>query len=138
MTPIGEVFIATDFPNFDGEALCAEVDPELFYPEVGNSAHAAKTICRRCAVIDQCLEWALENGEQWGVLGGLSPEERAALRKRRPPVRRGNEVTERSHGNEAGVKQHVRRGEKVCDACRIGARNQRLDRDARRARRQAS
>lgn len=36
----------------------------------------AKRICRRCPVITQCLAWAIETGEAWGIWGGQTPEER--------------------------------------------------------------
>lgn len=58
-------------------------DPDAMYPgtfaaEIEN----AKAICRTCPVIDRCLQWALETGEQWGVWGGLSEDERRSLKRR--------------------------------------------------------
>lgn len=62
-------------------AECLSEDPELFFP-VGSSAVAikqterAKSICRSCTVVHQCLSYALENGQDSGVWGGRSEDER--------------------------------------------------------------
>jgi WhiB family transcriptional regulator, redox-sensing transcriptional regulator len=61
-------------------ALCAEVDPDAFFPEKGASTRAAKAICRRCLVKVECLRAALTNDERFGVWGGLSDRERRRLR----------------------------------------------------------
>lgn len=69
------------------EAACRDVDPELFFP-IGHGPaadaqiEAAKAVCRRCPVAEQCLEWALETGQDAGVWGGLAEEERRQLRRR--------------------------------------------------------
>ena len=64
------------------DALCAQVDPELFFAE--KSAWAvtiqAKLICRRCPVIAECLEYAVANNENFGVWGGTTPKQRQRLR----------------------------------------------------------
>lgn len=68
-------------------AVCREEDPELFFP-IGNSGPAllqieeAKAVCRRCPVIEQCLQWALESGQDEGVWGGLSEADRRNMRRR--------------------------------------------------------
>jgi hypothetical protein len=61
------------------QALCAQTDPELFFPEKGGSALPAKAICRRCPVTEQCLDYALTHRERHGVWGGMSERERRAL-----------------------------------------------------------
>lgn len=66
--------------NWRDRGRCAEVDPEIFYPGKGVPTAAAKAICRGCEVRFQCLDYALETGEQWGVWGGLSVQERSRLR----------------------------------------------------------
>src|SRR5712692_7989538 len=69
------------------EAACREVDPELFFP-IGNSGPAllqideAKQVCRRCSVMDECLRWAIDSGQDAGVWGGMSEDERRALKRR--------------------------------------------------------
>lgn len=64
------------------DALCAQTDPEAFFPEKGGSTRDAKKICTSCEVRTQCLEYALENDERFGIWGGLSERERRKLRKR--------------------------------------------------------
>jgi len=69
------------------KAVCRDEDPELFFP-IGNSGPAknqaenAKAVCRRCPVIEECLAHAL-SGEDFGVWGGMSEEERRELRVRK-------------------------------------------------------
>lgn len=75
--------------NFDWQtqAVCRDEDPELFFA-VGVSGPAllqveqAKAVCRRCDVVDDCLTWALESGQDAGVWGGMSEEERRAFKRR--------------------------------------------------------
>ena len=61
------------------QALCAQADPEEFFPEKGGSTARAKAICRACPVAAECLQWALDHEERWGIWGGLSVKERARL-----------------------------------------------------------
>jgi WhiB family redox-sensing transcriptional regulator len=67
-------------------AACRDEDPELFFP-VGKTGPAllqiedAKEVCRRCEVVDACLRWALETGQDAGVWGGMSEDERRSMRK---------------------------------------------------------
>jgi len=61
-------------------ALCAETDPEAFFPEKGGSTREAKRVCAGCPVRLQCLEYALGNDERFGIWGGLSERERRRLR----------------------------------------------------------
>jgi WhiB family redox-sensing transcriptional regulator len=63
-------------------ALCAETDPEAFFPEKGGSTREAKKICTGCEVKVECLEYALGNDERFGIWGGLSERERRRLRRR--------------------------------------------------------
>ena len=65
------------------DALCAQTDPELFFPEVGERAPAAKAICARCPSREPCLAWSLDNRERYGIWGGLSADERKRVRARR-------------------------------------------------------
>ncbi|GGL17061.1 transcriptional regulator WhiB [Sphaerisporangium melleum] len=68
-------------------AACRDVDPELFFP-IGNTGPAlmqieeAKQVCRACPVSEPCLKWAIESGQDAGVWGGLSEDERRALKRR--------------------------------------------------------
>ena len=68
-------------------AACRDEDPELFFP-IGNTGPAllqieeARAVCRRCDVVDTCLQWALESGPDAGVWGAMSADERRALKRR--------------------------------------------------------
>ncbi|WP_268895164.1 WhiB family transcriptional regulator [Goekera deserti] len=71
-----------DEQSWQERALCAETDPEAFFPEKGGSTREAKKICTGCEVKTECLEFALENDERFGIWGGLSERERRRLRRR--------------------------------------------------------
>jgi len=68
-------------------AACAGYDPELFFP-VGESGPAevqadqAKAVCRRCPVVEQCLAWAFGTGQDAGVWGGMTEQERQRMKRR--------------------------------------------------------
>ena len=68
------------------KAVCRDEDPELFFP-ISTSGPAfeqierARSVCRRCPVVDACLQWALTTGQDAGIWGGLSPEQRRRLRQ---------------------------------------------------------
>ncbi len=85
--PFGEAVVA--LAEEDGEeqdwqerALCAQTDPEAFFPEKGGSTREAKKVCLSCDVRGECLEYALANDERFGIWGGLSERERRKLKKR--------------------------------------------------------
>ena len=65
------------------EALCAQTDPEAFFPEKGGSTREAKRVCGGCTVRAECLEAALTNDERFGIWGGLSERERRRIRLQR-------------------------------------------------------
>jgi WhiB family redox-sensing transcriptional regulator len=73
-------------------AICRSEDPELFFP-VGTNGPAqkqlaeAKTVCRRCPVTAACLTYALDTGQDAGVFGGMSEDERRTLKRRRARTR---------------------------------------------------
>ena len=75
-------------------ALCSQTDPEAFFPEKGGSLEQARKICNACDVRDSCLAWALENGEDQGVWGGLSSRERRALQRVSATARRRETLTD--------------------------------------------
>ena len=78
--------------DWRNDAACLTVDPELFFP-VGNTGPAvdqidkAKVVCSRCTVTEMCLQYALETGQDSGVWGGLSEDERRALKRRNARLR---------------------------------------------------
>jgi WhiB family redox-sensing transcriptional regulator len=72
-------------------AACRRVDPELFFPVSASGAslpqiEAARRVCGRCAVLTSCLRWALDTGQDSGIWGGTTAEERRALRRARRRV----------------------------------------------------
>ncbi|MFJ1868712.1 WhiB family transcriptional regulator [Streptomyces sp. NPDC088097] len=75
------------------EAACRAEDPDLFFA-IGTNGPAllqieeAKAVCRRCPVLRDCLRWALEGGQDMGVCGGLTEEERRAVKRRTTRARR--------------------------------------------------
>jgi len=122
------------FPVFDGVALCAQVDPEVWFPEAGWEGQIvtaqAKKLCGRCDLQAACLQWAIDNDEA-GIWGGTTERQRQRLPGRQvatPPTAE----REIRHGTEGGYKTHRRRGEKPCDACNTGARAAEASRRARR------
>lgn len=66
---------------WQAEALCAQTDPEAFFPEKGGSTRDAKRVCSVCPVREECLQYAMDNDERFGIWGGLSERERRRLRK---------------------------------------------------------
>ncbi len=72
---------------------CLGVDPDLFFPERGASTREAKEVCRGCVVKDDCLEFALANGEKFGIWGGMSERERRRIRRQRALERQAAALT---------------------------------------------
>ena len=69
--------------GWQAQANCMGVDPDLFFPERGGSTREAKEVCRGCVVREDCLEYALANGEKFGIWGGMSERERRRVRRAR-------------------------------------------------------
>ncbi|MDP3983918.1 MAG: WhiB family transcriptional regulator [Acidimicrobiia bacterium] len=64
-------------------ANCRGADADLFFPERGASTRKAKAICNACDVKDQCLDYAIVNGEKFGIWGAMSERERRRVRRAR-------------------------------------------------------
>lgn len=64
------------------EARCLDADPEAFFPEKGGSTREAKRICGICPVQQECLEYALERDQRFGIWGGMSERERRRFKRR--------------------------------------------------------
>ncbi|MPY78661.1 MAG: WhiB family transcriptional regulator [Actinophytocola sp.] len=79
---LAEMFDITEEQEWQERALCAQTDPEAFFPEKGGSTREAKRICQGCEVRSECLEYALAHDERFGIWGGLSERERRKLKKR--------------------------------------------------------
>jgi WhiB family redox-sensing transcriptional regulator len=108
---------STDPESWRDRGLCAQTNPEAFFPNPGESNKAAKKTCLSCEVKNECLAYALEHDERFGIWGGLSERERRKLKRTRPP-------TLTAHcGTRYGYDKHRRRGEQACPACRAAAAN---------------
>lgn len=71
-------------PDWYADALCAQVgDSEQFYPEKGRVSNAAKKVCLMCDVREECLEYALDNRERFGIWGGVSERDRRKIERDR-------------------------------------------------------
>lgn len=82
-TVINIFSVADDGPlGWQERALCAQTDPEAFFPEKGGSTRDAKKVCGSCDVKAECLDYALANDERFGIWGGLSERERRKLKRR--------------------------------------------------------
>lgn len=107
--------MSADRPEFSAPALCAERDPEIWFPRKGGTTLPAKRICNGdggrppCPAREECLAWALAHNEA-GVWGGKSERERKRLRARpaAPPP---------ECGTTAGYKLHLKRQEPPCPEC---------------------
>jgi WhiB family transcriptional regulator, redox-sensing transcriptional regulator len=76
----GDLFASAAFMAF---GACRGADPDLFFPDRGESLEPAKAVCAECVVRDECLEFALAAGERFGVWGGTSERERRRIRRQR-------------------------------------------------------
>jgi WhiB family redox-sensing transcriptional regulator len=70
-------------PDWQKHGACIGVDPEWFFPERGDDSRPAKTICRACPVQTECLDWAIETQQKFGIWGGRSERERRQIRSQR-------------------------------------------------------
>lgn len=75
--------INIDFPDWYGDALCAQVDSAIFFPEQGGSTAAARAVCAMCPTNTQaqCLAFAIDNGEVEGIWAGTTPNDRRKIRR---------------------------------------------------------
>jgi WhiB family redox-sensing transcriptional regulator len=68
-------------PDWREHGLCAQTDPDAFFPQKGGSSRDAKRVCDRCEVRDECLTYAIEHDERFGIWGGASERERRQIRR---------------------------------------------------------
>ncbi len=80
--------LAVDLLSWQDFANCRGADADLFFPERGASTRKAKAICAACQVQEECLEYAITEGEKFGIWGGLSERERRKIRKQRAKIGR--------------------------------------------------
>lgn len=81
-TPLELILGRIDDQPWAEDALCAQTDPESFYPEKGGSTREAKAVCASCLVQAECLDYALDHDERFGIWGGLSERERRRIKQR--------------------------------------------------------
>ena len=80
-TGTGSTGVVITVSPWTDQALCAQADPEAWFPEKGGSTRLPKLICRGCEVRGECLDYALETDQRFGVWGGLSERERRRLKR---------------------------------------------------------
>lgn len=76
---------ALDWPDFRVAGVCAETDPEIFFPEKGEGGKVrqARRLCASCDVREACREYAIQRGEPYGIWGGTTADERRRIRAER-------------------------------------------------------
>lgn len=82
--PLAELwglFKSDDDVSWQHRALCSQTDPEAFFPEKGGSTRDAKRVCAQCEVREQCLKWAIEHDERFGIWGGMSERDAVGIRR---------------------------------------------------------
>jgi WhiB family transcriptional regulator, redox-sensing transcriptional regulator len=116
------------------KAKCREMNTSFFFYDfdAGNNDEwlvQAKAICESCEVMAECLSFALENGEVDGVWGGTTPAERRKMRRKAPKPRSIEPyLKDRApHGTPARRQQHYRDGQKPCQVCVEGLKNDLVD-----------
>ncbi|RFZ41381.1 Transcriptional regulator WhiB2 [Mycobacterium marinum] len=105
--------------RWKAQALCAQTDPDAFFPEKGGTTRPAKRVCLSCPVRKQCLDYALDHDERFGIWGGFSERERRRLK-------RGHDVTPTlQHGGHQPSYACYQRGCRHPDCCEQAAKYQR-------------
>ena len=137
IVPLAQVFVSPDEidePGWQDQALCAQTDPEAFFPDKGGSTREAKRVCRSCEVRAECLEYALEHDERFGIWGGMSERERRRLKREASgggvPAASAGPAVEEFPLCGAGLHRlvpgstciNLKTGAEDCKACRDAAR----------------
>lgn len=99
--------------QWQDHAACAGLNPRLFFPEAGESVKEALNVCAECPVKTECLQYALDNGERFGIYGGTTARDRKTLRRDHPRRQRSGT----SHGTPTGHAWHLNHNETPCWAC---------------------
>lgn len=117
-------------PAWMADANCKGMTDLFFNADGDGKAHTARAaearaVCRACDVQAECLAYALNNGETFGIWGGFSARSRARLRAGGP---RRNAA---QCGTNSGHDRHRRLGEEPCEACRDAHNAYKRDHHAR-------
>lgn len=83
MEQLVEAFVHDPATRWMRDAICAQTDPESFFPELGGSTKDPKRVCAVCPVKSECLQYALDTDQRFGVWGGTSEVERRRMRRER-------------------------------------------------------
>lgn len=113
------------------QAACRTQDPDLFFP-AGTTGHwltqteAAKAVCRTCPVMNTCLNWAMNQGQQDGIWGGTTKKERENLRRQQLRIaakkRQNKEAAQPpACGTTKAYYQHLMTGEPIDPACQAAS-----------------
>ena len=103
--------------NWESHAACRDLSSSVFFPERGQSTRKAKQVCRGCEVRTECLAFALESRQKYGIWGGLTGEERRAyMRRTSTNARRAKKRQELEEARETyGKPGHVKLSDEVLD-----------------------
>jgi WhiB family redox-sensing transcriptional regulator len=83
LIPLADIYGVADDPQLSwmDRALCAEIGDDFWFPEKGGSTRLAKQVCRACNVRAECLDYALDTDQKFGIWGGFSERERRRLKR---------------------------------------------------------
>jgi WhiB family redox-sensing transcriptional regulator len=120
--------------NWRDQGLCGKVNPAVFFPPTYSAANVAtaREWCASCPVRQQCATFAIRNGDQFGVFGGMTPAEREAARLEAGGTRRGGLRESEPCGTAAGYRRHKRRHQPACAPCLLAEAVRTATRKARR------
>lgn len=107
------------------KAACREVDPEIFFPVSAINSAAAKYVCWSCQMRQECLDYAIDTGQQFGIWGGENLEERQAEVRRRNKEARLAATVEMERGRLAKAAKLHRAGLKpleIAEEMRVSLR----------------
>lgn len=79
-------------PFFDGSQICAQTDPELFFPETHSNSRLqiamARRLCASCEFKEPCLEYAVKNSTVLGIWAGTTESQRDKIRSEKNKLRK--------------------------------------------------
>jgi len=61
---------------------CRGEDPTIFFPGTDDDPAIGLAICARCPVRQECLEYAIEARERYGIWGGTTERQRRRMVRR--------------------------------------------------------
>lgn len=117
ITPVEVLVRAFERADWMSQRSCGNVPAEWFFPTRGEDTTQAKAICAECSVRQECLDYAVRNGEKFGIWGGTSERERRNIRRQRGIRFSNNGRGVAECGTNAGYMRHRGRKEPSCAAC---------------------